>query len=153
MSENDVAHNYVFFLQLSTKLPDYFIRLSAALAPHNIQLVPVTWRDISELIGRDRRLVVAVVPDISRQRNFNLLRARNLDFWLNRRHINLIHVSTFQQINDLFVTKDSSVYTHLKLPTTISQIAMKIIEKHAQVGERKNRWPGGRRGKLPDSQP
>jgi hypothetical protein len=149
MSGNSKRPNYVFFLQLSSKLPDYFIRLSAALIPHSIQLVPVTWKDINELIGRDRRLVIAMVPDMAKQRNFNLLRKRHLDFWLTRRHINLIHIGAFQQISDLFVTKDSNVYTHLRLPALISEMTEIIREGHAKTMERKNLWPGGRRGKLP----
>lgn len=141
--------NYIYYLRTKGGLPPYYFQLSQILKDFQTTLVPVTLEQLMEMPLHQTQVVLAVSPDMESFQYFQYAQKRFMEFALKTKRLTLVHASsfsTFPRAEQLYVLRN---YHHLTIPVSLYAIAHKAFVL-SQIGKSiDQKWPGGRRAKLP----
>ena len=141
---------FIFFYQFQKKLPRSFIHLSAHLAQYSIKLVPVDLDQLRDLSKNKSNIVVlAIESDLPSRTSMAKALKSSLGIMLRYRRISLFHISSFEKNNTLASFEKSNHYKHLRLPESYESISQYMAVFLGQNLKAVNKWPGGKRAKLP----
>lgn len=131
----------VFYVQLSKKLPEYYIHLALSLGEYGIKLVPMSFDDIMELPKYKRLMIIAVINDFDSFDKFKRIRRRYLDFAVINEKIRLIHLSSFDPVRKLRKEEKAKNYLFLKLPSEFDILSSEINEFIETKKKEIKTWP------------
>lgn len=142
-------HRYVFFLRLTSSLPEYFYHLSRALSDYDLMLVPISPKELLSYSRSNKAIVVNICDSLNIYRKFLIIRKSFLDFSLKNRNLTFIDFSSFAPISMSWQSVKNKNYYHIKLPMSIDKITFAVSYCYEKKMGDINIWPGGRRAKLP----
>lgn len=140
---------YIFFLQLTEDLPSTYFHLGQILKAWGVMLIPLRLKDFKVI--QDSRLseMVVFLPDIQSYRQYLKLQEEYLNVCFNLKQVRLFEVSSFRKNDKLHRMEKAKLYFHFSMPLALEEVAMKIVEQVQSKEHVVERWPGGRRSKLP----
>lgn len=143
---------FIFFIQFGPSLPDYYYRLAAHLATHEVHLVPIKAESMSEVTSAGRHLVLGVLDSMAHLQGMMDLRSTYLNFAINSGRVLLVELSSFRALPPSQKIKNSD-YIHLSLPLDLERLSTflsKCLDLERNPVNRE--WPGGRRSRLPSGE-
>ncbi len=141
---------YIFFIQFKEELPEYYYRLAAHLARHEVHLVPIKASAMSEVTNAGRHLALGVLDSVSNLQAMMDLRSQYLNFAINSGRVLLVELSSFRALPPSQKLKNSD-YIHISLPLDLERLASFLSKcLDLEKGSQSEAWPGGRRSRLPD---
>ena len=146
MNENE---HYLLFLQMSDELPPSFFHLAEKFSRYHIKLIPVQAADLLSLNENSRQYLITQVTDLTSFNRFRELRRRFLDIALMNKRLFLFDVSSFGPVVLADRMERLGTYCHYPLPLSFETLARSIAGVYYREKEQHQRWPGGRRGRLP----
>ena len=149
---NNNQENFLFFLQLSEKLPEEFIHLSYQLSQYSINLIPIKFKDLKEIKMESGNKMLVLTKNLATRDLFLKMRVRILDFYLKNKNIQIFHLSSFGHLGPTDTSKVKDYYTYYQLPCKMSDIVSLLVIKVFKDKKTLYKWPGGKRAKLPTSQ-
>ena len=141
---------YILYIQWETSLDDQFIYLAAHFKTHDITLVPVKPKELDFFLSRTKVPVIMITRTVAQYRQFYSLKRRYFDFLLKSGKINLIHLTSFKEIQDYNAFKPKKSYEVIPLPIKAQEVVERILEEYGILEDRGRVWPGGRRARLPE---
>ena len=147
--EQSFDENYIFFLRLSSELPDYFYKISEFLNEWGIALIPVTPKELLSYAKGQRKLVLNISDKLGTYKSFLGVRKTYLDFALKSNKLFLVDISSFSQIALNYKIKNKGNYIYIKLPVCMKFLAKTIAYHFYRENEFVKRWPGGKQAQLP----
>ena len=144
---DDIEH-FMLYIQWGCKTDDDFIRLAAFLGRFNISLIPVKVDELDYFLVKRQVSVFLITKSISQWVQFQKSRKRHLDFFLSTSKVRLFHLNSFKEENDYLLYKQKGNYVNVSLPLSLKEIIRVVLCRYVNV-ERDNKWPGGRRSRLP----
>lgn len=141
---------FIFFVQLGPKLPRYYFQLSKILSEYQVQLVPVEIGQLREL-SQNKQNMIVICADTCMTTRAEMKKAMRstLGVMLRFKQISLFHISSFEKDVNLVPFEKSKAYQFVRLPENYEIICQKICYFLAENLKVINKWPGGRRAKLP----
>ncbi|MCK5074101.1 MAG: hypothetical protein KAQ98_11795 [Bacteriovoracaceae bacterium] len=149
--ENSAFYNdYIFFLQLGKNLPTYYYQFASHFSKWDITVVPIKIEELLD-VKKGHRIphIVVVVPDLETAAMYVRLQERIINFSLKTKRFYLHDVNSFGRISIFKNIARLNVYQYFELPVNISDIAGNIAEFYYSTDKDNQKWPGGRRAKLP----
>lgn len=140
---------YVYYLNLTTKLPDWYFVLADILNKDDITLIPITSDQIEDVISNERIHVITSVHDFAGKAKFNNHAREFLSFASKNRLIHLYFLSSFSGLSSHFDFVSKDLFHFYTLPMRIEHFALLFRNNYYKVETNISKWPGGRRAKLP----
>lgn len=140
---------YILFLQFTTSPNDVYFKLAAVFKDLGVTLVPVKPQELDYFVGKGNTPVIMVTSNLAEQKVLKLIKSRYLDFLVGSNKIRLFHLNTFKSISSYNQFKGRGRYVELKLPLTSTQVVARVLKDYLKDEADLERWPGGRRAKLP----
>ncbi len=145
MKEQD---NWVFYLQLKSKLSKDFLVLDRELKDYGKGLVPVSIENLLGYIKKKEGIDLLVVVKSKAEANYYNKRIKKvLRYLILSKKIRLTLVSSYQDINDLTLAKKGHYFFH-QLPMSVSSVVFEMISTIHDRQDNKNKWPGASRPKM-----
>jgi hypothetical protein len=142
----------IFFLTLEQRLPEFFFQAANMFNSLGVSLVPVNIMELNEIKKGEQNISVLVyTASLSQLTKFYRLRQKNLDMAMRTGKFTLFHLSSFSRILELERMQRVGTYRPYYLPLSIRDICQQITYELRKRTEKIERWPGGRRAKLPFS--
>lgn len=149
--ENLNEPKYLFFLQLSQRLPDSYFRLAAYLIDYDVTLVPIYLNDLLKISVNDFRPSILMLNNsLESNNNYQIYRKKFLDFALQTNKYVIYEISSFSPNPNSYKVRKNEYYNYYQLPIEIEYLASEIARiayKHSSV---KSAWPGGKNFRLPN---
>ncbi len=140
----------IFFLNLTRELPEFYFQMANLLNQHGVTLIPVNLIELQEIKKGERNVMVLVhtasMQELSR---FYRLRSRFIDHAVLHGKFRLFHTTSFGRIAKYARAMKNGYYHHFALPLRTSKLAESMANFAFKYHRNKERWPGGRRAKLP----
>jgi hypothetical protein len=142
---------YIFFLQLQSldQCPEYFV-LAKLFARKGFQLVPVDMEELSALTQDKNNFLLVLTLNLTAFRKFNLKRKKFINFALKSRKLSLFHLNSFGEIKELNNSYTIKGYKTLSPPVKYQKLVDLVEEYYLERVTKEEKWPGGRRARLPE---
>lgn len=147
--ENQVAINYIFYLQTKSELDNNFYLLAEILSKINISLLPISADDLKDVDRNKKHHLIFIRNDFSSAFAFNQMRKSFLDTAMAAGKISLFDISSFSEIETAAKYQNKNIYRYLQLPQNLKQVAMTVAVDFFRDRNTIAEWPGGKRAKLP----
>lgn len=141
--------HFIFYWEPNSELSKEFVMLSHELKAWGITLVPVSTDDFPHFLKGRKDYLIALTHTLGRQELFNKFRNKFLDYVMISRKVQLFHLSSFSSIDKYKQVQSSGLYQHYALPLYFKKIAGRIASEYYTKEAVENKWPGGKRAKLP----
>ena len=141
--------DYILYIQWKPKLGDDFIHLAARLRQVNISLVPVKPGEIDFFLSKRKVPVILITKTIAQYHKFQEFKKRHFDFYLKSGKIRILHLTSFKEVEDYASFKPRKDYIVLRLPLMADHIISQVLKEFSGTDQESERWPGGRRARLP----
>jgi hypothetical protein len=141
--------SYILFIQWGKKLEGDFISFATQLKKFNINLIPVKPQELDYFIERRQIPVIVITSSLAEYQKFRSLRKQYFDFYVKTRKIKLFHLNSFMMDHELAASSLRKAYIHVPLPISFEKATLLVLSFYMNVVEGDNRWPGGKRSKLP----
>lgn len=149
---NQEPTRFIFYLQFAKQLPRYYFQLANILSYYNIQVVPVSLDQLREMASNRNKMVVIVgETDLQTRGKMRKALKSSLGVMMRYRKISLFHISSFEKNLELAPTEKSNNYYFVRLPESYELIVQQVCYFLAENLNVINKWPGGRRAKLPSA--
>lgn len=142
------SEHYMLYIQWGKKVDDDFIRMAAFLGRFGISLVPVKPQELDYFLVKRQVPVLMVTKSIAQYQTFQKVRKESFDFFLSSGKIRIFHFNSFKEEADYLFYKQKENYINVPLPLSLKQIARFVLSHYIRF-EGDERWPGGRRARLP----
>ena len=142
---------FIFFLKFTSELPFEFFQFSDKLSDYGIKLVPIRPQELSSMMSAKHVFVLGLNNSIRTNQLFQLYRKNFLDYAILSKRVDLYDVTTFSRLNSELALRAqrNQNYIHIPLPDTIDEIVNKVLVAYMKKNSDVQKWPGGRRAKLP----
>jgi hypothetical protein len=146
---NTYKDEWIFYLKLQPKLPDYYFQMDQYFKGYGYNLIPVNLTDFLELTKKDEGVNVVCIIHNYQELSFYLRKAKKLLLMLLRLNkIQLITASSFAIANENANIRVRNSYDFYSLPQKRSYLCDKILEKVIDKSMDTQKWPGGKRPRL-----
>ncbi|MCF8057898.1 MAG: hypothetical protein K9K67_01270 [Bacteriovoracaceae bacterium] len=145
----ETAEDYILYIQWASKLDNDFIHLAARLRQANVSLVPVKPNEIDFFLSKRKVPVIILTKTIAQYHKLLECKKRHFDFYLKSGRISILHLTSFKEVQDYASFKPKKDYIVLKLPLMADDIISKVLNEFSGKDALSERWPGGRRARLP----
>jgi hypothetical protein len=144
-----MSERYIFFLQLTDELPSLYFHLGQILKAWGVMLIPLRLKDFKVI--QDSRLseMVVYLPDIASYRQYLKVQEEYLNICFNLKQVRLFEISSFRKNEKLHRLEKAKLYFHFSMPLPLEEVSLKILEEVQDRSQVVEKWPGGRRSKLP----
>lgn len=147
---NQEPTRFIFYLQFAKQLPRYYFQLANILSYYNIKLVPMSLRQLQDMsTSRNKIMVIAGETDLFTRRKMRKAFNSSLGLLMRYRKISLFHISSFEKNLDFVSQEKSNHYYFVRLPESYELIIQQVCYFLAENLNVINKWPGGKRAKLP----
>ena len=152
MGSERLKNEWVFLLVLGGKLPPNFGTFAAEFSKLNVTLVPIQFDQLVQFFkGQNQIHLMTIVTDLAERKSFDEYLKIRLAFAVKGKLITVHHLTSFGAID--FGPQYSKIpnYFHYSLPLKIDETSSQIVAKYRQMRDNEEKWPGGKRGRLPAS--
>ncbi len=143
------SEKYILYIQWQEKLDSAFIRFAAEFKRYNINLIPVKPQELDYFLDRRQIPVIMMTSTLAEYQKFRSLRKKYFDYYVNHKKIKLFHLNSFSLVTDFISTSRQRSYIHVPLPIPFNRATLLVLSHYVEELEGDNRWPGGKRSKLP----
>lgn len=143
------TQEFIFYLQLTDELPQSFFALAEHLSRYEVTLVPVSPNDLTSFNEGSKHYLVAQITDLASYNRFREFRRRFLDVALLNRRFFLFHLSSFGPVVMADKVERLNTYYHYPMPLSYKLLGRSIAGLYYREKKQFQRWPGGRRSRLP----
>ena len=145
------TRSHILYLQFGSKVDETYIKLSRFFSNYQMILVPIRINDLKNYLPKNRENLIVVTKDIQSYKQYRSLLKRFLSYSIRNSKLRVFEVSSFSTYHDVSLVRDEKVIS-MSLPISMIELARKVIPKVVteEVGAI-NKWPGGKRAKLPVS--
>jgi len=143
--------HWIYFLLLRKgKYPPCYLKMARAFASMGITLVPVDYRSLANMLKSDKKAHVMVVErDLEDRNTLKIIMTRYLGFILKSHQVRLFHFSSFDSLLQKEVPRLRGSYFYFRMPQHLISSIRNICQEYFSFVQKRTRWPGGRRAKLP----
>jgi hypothetical protein len=146
---NTYKDEWIFFLKLQPKLPEYYFQMDQHFKAYGYNLIPVNLSDFLELTKKDDGVNVVCVIHNYTELSYYLRKAKKLLLMLLRMNkIQLITASSYEITNENSNIRVRDSYDFYSLPLKRSYLCDKILEKVIGKSLDTDKWPGGKRPRM-----
>ncbi len=147
------VNDWMFYLKLSKNLPEHFISLANYLSDFGIKLIPVTIDQLTTVTKNKKRFhLLAVVTNMEQNTRFKKYMSGYLRLGIINGLINLSHVSSLDKAHNLPPSYlKQGCYYFYPLPADMQDLTTQIAECFYDRKQNNKKWPGGKRGTLPNT--
>jgi hypothetical protein len=148
---NDVEQTYIYFLQLTARLPMGYFTMAEGLSKLGITLLAITPKEFLNIQDGKRRFVMAFCNDMASQQAFLDCKKRFLDFGLSSGNLVLMHISSFgpaESAAKQSARRPGTFYHHFALPMDVLKACKQAALVYYREKAERQGWPGGKRPKL-----
>lgn len=150
MEAKSSKSTFIFFLTLGKCLPDFFFQAATLFNSIGVTLIPVNLLELNEIKKGEQDVSIIVYTScLSELIKFYKLRKSNLDMAMNTKKFRVFHISSFGRVRDLARAQRMKSYHHIALPRLTREICYYVASKVLKYNGLTQKWPGGRRAKLP----
>ncbi len=142
------SEHFMLYIQWGRKVDNDYIRLAAFLGRFDITLVPVKPEELDYFLVKRQVPVLMVTKSISQYKAFQKVREESFDFFLSTGKIRLFHFNSFKEEPSYLFYKQKQNYINVPLPLSLKQITRFVLSHYIRF-EGDEKWPGGRRSRLP----
>lgn len=147
----DEKQHIIFYLHENKSLPRSYVQLAQNLKKYEIQLVPVRYDQMLFFSKHHRGAHFIYLEDSMEAKNWLRVKAlRKIKLWIQAKNIRLHHISSYGELPVLSAFKRIRGYYSKKLPITFDELTIHLAEAYYETYTPVSKWPGGRRGKLPE---
>lgn len=141
----------IFVLTFNNKLPEGYSKLSNHFAGHGISLVPIEFDQYMEFFKSFNHINLLVMENGFQQKKwFRKYFRGHFEFAVKNKVLTLHHISSFSEVRFRNGYERFYNYHHYKLPLKTHELVDDIAQKYYTKKHGYQKWPGGRRGKVPD---
>lgn len=145
------SRSHILYLQFGPQIDRTFINMSQFFSNFNMTLVPISVNDLKNYLPKNRENLIVVVKDMQTYKQYRGLLKRFLNYSIRNSKMRVFEISSFAIHHDISNLKEEKLIS-MQLPMTMMDVARKIIPKVVTEDDiDMNRWPGGKRAKLPSS--
>ncbi|MCB9062115.1 MAG: hypothetical protein H6622_11385 [Halobacteriovoraceae bacterium] len=148
MSDVEQIHT-VFFLKLKDQLDNDFIRLSVELSDYGCMLLPIDFSNLSTVLSAQNNNVICIIKTIAELEKFKKIRNNFFQLGILSGKVNLIEITSFSETPNSLAIHKKGTYKSIRLPMPVEYIGKKICQFIFENDRSLERWPGGKRAKLP----
>jgi hypothetical protein len=142
---------FVFYIAMGETLPKYYYDLAHALREVDLTLVPV---QLDQLLimhqGKKRIHAVCVTSNMREFKIFQKRIKKVLKQSIMSKLLSLYHLSSFSKLNLHNELGRMDNYHFVNLPVQDKTFAHALLKFYKVAINNVKKWPGGRRGKLPN---
>ncbi len=146
------ADNPIFFwITLDGRLDDLFREVAETLKQEGVDLLPVRPDQVSRLLSLTEAAHVVVLCSTRRQSEYGpFLRhvAPFLPMLLRQERLSFFHLSSYDRLQ-LGARQRLRHYFFFKYPLKLAPLCAKLVKFHQLRASEAQKWPGGRRAKVP----
>jgi len=153
MDERNIRNDYIFFLNYSDELPEFFYYFSERFSNYNIKLIPINIDDIFKIEKNKVSFVLSVVTNLDAAVKYKLLQKRIVEFSLLNKRLFLFDVNSFGRISYYKKLIRMRNYVFYQLPASFIDITNDIFQIYDKISLKGSQWPGGSRARLPEMPP
>lgn len=143
------SERYILYIQWQEKLDSAFIRFAGEFKRYNINLIPIKPQELDYFLERRQIPVIMITSTLAEYQKFRALRRKFIDYYVNHKKIKLFHLNSFSMATNFVTTSRQRSYIHVPLPITFSKATLLVLSHYLEELEGDNKWPGGKRSKLP----
>ncbi|MEX0798819.1 MAG: hypothetical protein WEB87_04605 [Bacteriovoracaceae bacterium] len=142
---NALKDEWIFYLKLTPNLSENFFSIDKEFKRYGLNLLPVSFPNLLELIKADETFHVVVLVTSQKEAAYYLRHvskhAKNL---LRFKKINMYAASSFAFINESSKLTFRHNYDFYPLPIKAADLCDKITTKVLDKAVENTKWPGGR---------
>lgn len=112
-------------------------------------MIPLRLKDFKVIQGAKLSEMIVFIPDIASYRSFLKLQEEYLNLCFNLKQVRLYEVSSFRKNEKLHRLEKAKLYFHFAMPVALEEVAYQVMEQFESRNQVVEKWPGGRRSKLP----
>ena len=144
----------IFFLNLSNKLPPFYIQLSQELNYRAINLVPIKVEQIPIFLKQNKNIkIICSVTNFTELEAFKGVTTGIIPSLVRQGRITFFHFSSFDLPLSVSTGVHREKYIFIKLPERFSEICNLIEGSFYNEEQPEERWPGGIKASLPKPSP
>lgn len=144
-----IQNKHIFFLKLSSNLPENYFHLAEMFLLYDVTLIPVSIKELKDLITSKKQHLIAMSTNIDERKLLKRYQEMYLDHALLRNLIHLYDTTSFTCLKVKGVDLRRQNYSYVNLPIRLSDLVASIFEILCKDSETVKTWPGGRRPRLP----
>ncbi len=149
MFESD-SNEWIFILKLGDALPDGYVKLVEQFAAQGISLVPIEFDQYIEFFKKFNHIDLIVVENgLEQRKQFTHFFKRHFEFAVKNKLLSLYHLSSFAPATINMNFGKTNGYHYYQLPLKVCKLVDSIITTYSTRKYNRQKWPGGRRGRLP----
>jgi hypothetical protein len=143
--ESQVNINWIFYLNITGRLPRSYFTLDQNFRDMGISLIPITIEQLLT-IGDDKTgsHIISVVGNIQEKLTFERKHKKLVRYLLRNNMIYFYQASSFSELNDTGHFRTASNYFFFKLPVEVERLTMNIVKYFHLKKQDRFKWPGGR---------
>lgn len=141
-----------FWIMLEERLDPLFYEIGAQLKEHGVELLPVKADQVSRLIALTETSHVVLLCSTRRVSDFApFLRhvAPRLPLLLRQDRLSFFHLSSFSKLQVASKRPWKQSYFFFKYPLNLVSLCAKLRKYQQLKTTQTQKWPGGRRAKVP----
>lgn len=137
-------NNWIFFLNLSEKLPRNFFILSQFFKDRSITLVPINYTALLQFTRESDRIhIICMVSNMNELSRYNKIK-KYFKLMIQNNILDLYMASSFQGLDETNSFRGKKNYHYIKLPIE-AELLCEIIFKTVDIKQnQKLSWPGGK---------
>ncbi len=148
-AEEQKREQYIFYLQLTTKLVNNFFDFNCHLTKQNIFLIPINDYNLRELNRKKNAVLLAIIRDLESLKKYNEIKNKFLYSAVKNQQVRLFEISSFAEDSILCKSTYQENYRYYQLPINLNIINEDILQFFNDGNKAFEAWPGGKRGKFP----
>jgi hypothetical protein len=140
-----------FWIVLDQRLDELYYEASEMFKRLGVELLPVRPDQISRLLALTESAHVVVICSTRRQAEFApFLRhvAPHLPVLLRQERLSFFHLSSYDRLQ-IGARQRLKHYFFFKYPLKLAPLCAKLVKFHQLRANETQKWPGGRRAKVP----
>ena len=141
--------HYIFFLQLTSQLPQVFIYLAEEFKVWGIDLIPVNYAELVDITKGAKKHVMIYTPDLYSAKKLIVARKTIVDHLVHNKRVCLHHLTSFARISYSYQHDRMQSYFCYQMPIKAKECATLVAKQYYEECMTQNQWPGGTRAKVP----
>ncbi|MCT4643235.1 MAG: hypothetical protein N4A33_13170 [Bacteriovoracaceae bacterium] len=143
---NEQRTDWVYFLNLTAKVPSHFFHLDAFIKPHGLSMIPMGLNDLLSFTnsGDDCHIFI-FINSLARKNYFNKRVRKILKYLIKKHGVHIYILSSFDNTSDRYIYGKSGKYHFTRLPVGLNAYATALATAIRKKDEGLNKWPGAKR--------
>lgn len=145
------SNELIFVMTFNGKLPSGYAKVAKRFTEYGISLVPIEFDQYLEFFRSFNHIHLLIIEGgINQKQWFKRCFQGHFEFAIKSKVLTLHHISSFSAASFKKGYERFANYSYYKLPVKTHDLVDDIAEKYYTQKHGYQKWPGGKRGKVPE---